>query len=109
MVNGILGAFPYTYRDKLDGPSLRNKKTLRKVRYYRAITPYEFFYLMPDYRAHRPTIMGTTHMVCAGHNLAAAAGYRILEEGGNAIDAGVAAGIAINAVSYTHLTLPTKA
>ena len=52
---------------------------------------------MTDYRAHRPTIMGTTHMVCAGHNLAAAAGYRILEEGGNAIDA----------VSYTHLTLPT--
>jgi gamma-glutamyltranspeptidase/glutathione hydrolase len=42
--------------------------------------------------------MGTTHMVCAGHNLAAAAGYRILEEGGNAIDAGVAAGIAINVV-----------
>ena len=40
--------------------------------------------------------MGTTHMVCAGHNLAAAAGYRILEQGGNAVDAGVAAGIAIN-------------
>ena len=53
---------------------------------------------MPNYRAHRPTIMGMTHMVCAGHNLAAAAGYRILEEGGNAIDAGVAAGIAINVV-----------
>jgi len=40
--------------------------------------------------------MGTTHMVCAGHYLAAAAGYRILEQGGNAVDAGVAAGIAIN-------------
>jgi len=53
---------------------------------------------MTDYRPHRPTIMGTTHMVCAGHNLAAAAGYRVLEEGGNAIDAGVAAGIAINVV-----------
>ena len=53
---------------------------------------------MTDYRPHRPTIMGTTHMVCAGHNLAAAAGYRILEEGGNAIDAGIAAGIAINVV-----------
>ena len=35
-------------------------------------------------------------MVSAGHYLAAAAGYRILEEGGNAIDAGVASGIAIN-------------
>ena len=35
-------------------------------------------------------------MVAAGHYLAAAAGYRILEDGGNAIDAGVASGIAIN-------------
>ena len=45
---------------------------------------------------YRPPIMGMTHMVSAGHYLAAAAGYRILEEGGNAIDAGVASGIAIN-------------
>ena len=44
----------------------------------------------------RPTYMGTTHMVAAGHYLAAEAGYRILEQGGNAVDAGVAAGIAIN-------------
>ena len=40
--------------------------------------------------------MGATHMVSAGHYLAAAAGYRILEEGGNATDAGVASGIVIN-------------
>ena len=45
---------------------------------------------------YRPTVMGATHVVSAGHYLAAAAGYRILEEGGNAIDAGVASGIAIN-------------
>ena len=38
--------------------------------------------------------MGITHMVSAGHYLSAAAGYRILEDGGNAIDAGVASGIA---------------
>ena len=35
-------------------------------------------------------------MVSTGHYLATAAGYRILEQGGNAIDAGVAAGIVIN-------------
>jgi gamma-glutamyltranspeptidase/glutathione hydrolase len=35
-------------------------------------------------------------MVSAGHYLAASAGYRILEQGGNAIDAGVASGIVIN-------------
>ncbi len=51
---------------------------------------------MEAFHSYRPPVMGTTHMVCAGHYLAAAAGYRILEQGGNAVDAGVAAGIAIN-------------
>jgi gamma-glutamyltranspeptidase/glutathione hydrolase len=45
--------------------------------------------------AYRPTITGTRHMVCAGHHAAAHAGFAILEAGGNAIDAGVAAGIAV--------------
>jgi gamma-glutamyltranspeptidase/glutathione hydrolase len=52
---------------------------------------------------YRPPIMGVTHMVSAGHYLAAAAGYRILEQGGNAVDAGVASGIAIN-VTLPHAT-----
>ena len=51
----------------------------------------------------RPAVMGATHAVSAGHYLAAAAGYRLLEQGGNAIDAGVAGGIAINVV-LPHLT-----
>ena len=42
--------------------------------------------------------MGMTHVVSSGHYLASAAGYQILELGGNAIDAGVASGIAINVV-----------
>ena len=41
------------------------------------------------------TIMGTRHVVSAGHYLAAHAGFQVLEAGGNAIDAGVATGIAI--------------
>jgi gamma-glutamyltranspeptidase / glutathione hydrolase len=44
---------------------------------------------------YRPTIHGTRHAVSAGHYLAASAGFSILEAGGNAIDAGVAAGIAL--------------
>ena len=44
---------------------------------------------------HRPTVYGTRHAVSAGHYLAAAAGFSILEAGGNAIDAGCAAGIAL--------------
>ena len=47
---------------------------------------------MPTYR---PTITGTRHMISAGHHAAAHAGFTILEAGGNAVDAGVAAGIAL--------------
>jgi gamma-glutamyltranspeptidase len=45
--------------------------------------------------SHRPTVYGTRHAVSAGHYLAAAAAFSILEAGGNAVDAGCAAGIAL--------------
>jgi gamma-glutamyltranspeptidase/glutathione hydrolase len=45
--------------------------------------------------AHRPTIMGTRHMASAAHYGAAHAAFAILEAGGNAVDAGVAGGIAL--------------
>src|SRR4051812_41522654 len=45
--------------------------------------------------AHRPALRGTRHMAVAGHYAAAHAAFTILEAGGNAIDAGVAAGIAL--------------
>src|SRR5688500_6982331 len=44
----------------------------------------------------RMTIMGTRHVVSAGHYLAAHAGFQILEAGGDAIDAGVATANAID-------------
>jgi gamma-glutamyltranspeptidase / glutathione hydrolase len=43
----------------------------------------------------RPAIMGRHGMVVSGHSLASQAGMRILERGGNAVDAGVAAGICL--------------
>jgi gamma-glutamyltranspeptidase / glutathione hydrolase len=46
----------------------------------------------------RPTLQGTRHMVSAGHYLAAHAGFAILEAGGNAIDAGCAAGLVLGVV-----------
>ena len=46
----------------------------------------------------RPVVSGTRHMVVAGHTLAAHAGFEILQAGGNAIDAGVAAGLALGVV-----------
>lgn len=43
----------------------------------------------------RPLLMGTRHMAVAGHYGAAHAAFAMLEAGGNAVDAGVAAGIAL--------------
>jgi len=52
----------------------------------------------PGPRALRPAVMGTRHVVAAGHPLAAQAAMQILEAGGNAVDAGCAAGIALGVV-----------
>src|SRR5437660_5061577 len=45
--------------------------------------------------SHRPVISARRHVISAGHYLAAHAGFAVLEAGGNAVDAGVAAGIAL--------------
>lgn len=45
--------------------------------------------------ATRPTLSGPRHAISAGHYLAASAGFAVLEAGGNAVDAGCAAGIAL--------------
>lgn len=44
----------------------------------------------------RPVIMGTRGVVTSGHYLATAAGFRILERGGNAVDAAAAMGFCLN-------------
>ena len=44
---------------------------------------------------YRPVVAGVQHVISAGHYMAAQAGFAILEAGGNAVDAGVAAGIAL--------------
>ena len=56
-------------------------------------------------RSYRPLMTGTTHMASTGHYLATAASFRILEQGGNATDAGVAAGLTLNVTlpQYTSL------
>lgn len=48
--------------------------------------------------AHRPVVMARRHAVSAGHYLAADAGLAVLDAGGNAVDAGVAACIALAVV-----------
>ena len=46
----------------------------------------------------QPMVMARRHMCVAGHYLATEAGAAMLEAGGNAVDAGVAAGIALGVV-----------
>lgn len=46
----------------------------------------------------RPPTRGVQHMISSGHPLASLVGFEMLQRGGNAVDAGVAAGIAINVV-----------
>ncbi len=45
--------------------------------------------------ATRPVLEGTLGMVATGHYVASAIGLGVLERGGNAVDAGVAAGLAL--------------
>jgi len=56
-------------------------------------------------RALRPPISGTRHGISAGHYLAAEAGFAILEDGGNAIDAGIAAVIALAVVQSNFVNV----
>ena len=44
----------------------------------------------------RPVIMGTRRVVTSGHYLATAAGFRIMEQGGNAVDAAAAMCFCLN-------------
>ncbi len=47
---------------------------------------------------YRPVVRGAEGAIAAGHYLASQAGYEILRAGGNAVDAGVAAGLVLNVV-----------
>ena len=49
----------------------------------------------PPRPSWRPTLIGKRYAVACGHYLAAAAAVRVLERGGNAVDAGVTAAMAL--------------
>src|SRR5579883_487437 len=50
----------------------------------------------------RPEILGTHGIVAAGRHYSVEAGIRMLEHGGNAVDAGVAAVFAASVVEISH-------
>ena len=47
---------------------------------------------------NRPTLMARHHAVVANHPWASQAAFQVLEAGGNAVDAGVAGGLALNVI-----------
>jgi gamma-glutamyltranspeptidase / glutathione hydrolase len=60
---------------------------------------------LPPMPTLRPPILARRYAVSAGHYLASLAGIRVLDAGGNAVDAGVAAGLVLNVVQsdYTNV------
>ncbi len=54
---------------------------------------------------YRPPTMATKGMVASGHQLASLAGLRMLERGGNAVDAGVTAGLCLAVVHSDFVNL----
>ena len=53
--------------------------------------------------AWRPCLRGTRHMVVCGHPMAAQGGLAVLEGGGNAVDPGVAGGIALGVLEPEYV------
>ncbi|MHC4487528.1 MAG: gamma-glutamyltransferase, partial [Planctomycetota bacterium] len=54
--------------------------------------------MLIQFSSHRPVVMGTQWMITADHPLAARAGAAILEAGGNAVDAAIAANLVMTVV-----------
>jgi gamma-glutamyltranspeptidase/glutathione hydrolase len=67
-------------------------KTIRRPIRRRPLTSCHHF------ATHRPLLMGTQWMITADHPLAAQAGAGVLESGGNAVDAAVAANLVMTVV-----------
>jgi gamma-glutamyltranspeptidase / glutathione hydrolase len=60
---------------------------------------------LPPSESSRPTLVGDRWMAVTGHPLTAQVAGRVLEAGGNAVDAGVAAGLATNVVQVDMCNL----
>ena len=60
---------------------------------------------LPPSESSRPTLVGDHWMAVTGHPLTAQVAARVLEAGGNAVDAGVAAGLATNVVQVDMCNL----
>src|SRR5712664_3151736 len=53
----------------------------------------------------RPVVRGRRGVVAGGHPLSVEAGMRILQHGGNAVDAGVATILAASVIEFSHFSI----
>ena len=60
--------------------------------------------LLPQADTFRPVVRGQRGAVAAGHPLSAEAGMRLLQQGGNAVDAGCAAILAASVIEFSHFS-----
>ncbi|HXG91453.1 MAG TPA: gamma-glutamyltransferase family protein [Blastocatellia bacterium] len=60
--------------------------------------------IAPAADTFRPVVRGKRGAVAAGHPLSAEAGLRLLQQGGNAVDAGCAAMLAASVIEFSHFS-----
>ncbi|MGA9768204.1 MAG: gamma-glutamyltransferase family protein [Blastocatellia bacterium] len=60
--------------------------------------------IAPEADTFRPVVRGARGAVAAGHPLSAEAGMRLLQQGGNAVDAGCAAMLAASVIEFSHFS-----
>jgi gamma-glutamyltranspeptidase/glutathione hydrolase len=80
------------------------RRTVAAIGVLAALTPVQAQVAAPPARGAtmRPEILGTRGIVAAGRHYSVSAGVRIMQQGGNAIDAGVATVLAASVVEISH-------
>ncbi|MEK6324797.1 MAG: gamma-glutamyltransferase family protein [Acidobacteriota bacterium] len=69
-----------------------------------AIVIFASSMVAPGAETFRPVVRGKRGAVAAGHPLSAEAGMRLLQQGGNAVDAGCAAILAASVIEFSHFS-----
>src|SRR6266849_5919077 len=70
-----------------------------------ALAIFALSIVAPEAETFRPVIRGKRGAVAAGQPLTAEAGMRLLQQGGNAVDAGCAAILAASVIEFSHFSI----